>query len=86
MPPRLEALLTSGERRVLSVPGSTSSIGNVLGRLDDWIETEDGGWIQKRFIVEVRLRGSDDEEPRSRTDEYEELDDAAGELADQALR
>jgi hypothetical protein len=86
MPPRLEALLTSGERRVLSVPGSTSSIGNVLGRLDDWIETEDGGWIQKRFIVEVRLRGSDDDESRSSTDEYGQLDDAAGQHADQAVR
>jgi hypothetical protein len=84
MPPRLEALLTSGERRVLSVPGSTSSIGNVLGRLDDWIETEDGGWIQKRFIVEVRLRGSDDDESRGSTDEYGELDDAARQPADQA--
>jgi hypothetical protein len=51
----VEVLLVTGERRTVSLPGHTGSIGNVFARLDDWIKTEDGGWVQKRFIVEVRL-------------------------------
>jgi hypothetical protein len=45
--------LVNGERRSIALPDHTGSIANVLGRLDDWIKTEDGAWVQKSFIVEV---------------------------------
>ena len=52
--PRLELVLVNGERRSLTVSGHTGSIGHALARFDDWIQTDDGGWVQKSFIVEVR--------------------------------
>ena len=52
--PRLELILVNGERRSLTLAGHTGSIGNALARFDDWIQTDDGGWVQKSFIVEVR--------------------------------
>ena len=76
-------VLVNGERRHVALPGHTGSIANVLARLDDWIETEDGGWVQKSFIVEVRARGeagTSEESP----EEFQRLTDAAGTLADQA--
>lgn len=51
---RLELILVNGERRSLSLPAHTGSLGNVFDRLDDWIQTDDGSWVQKRFVVEVR--------------------------------
>jgi hypothetical protein len=51
---RFELLLVNGERRSVTLPGHTGSVGNVFARLDDWIETEDGGWVQKSFVVEAR--------------------------------
>ena len=57
---RVELSLVNGERRTLVLPGHTGSIANVLDRLDDWIETEDGGWVQKSFIVEVRATDRDE--------------------------
>jgi len=48
------AVLLNGERRRLVLPSHTGTVANALGRLDEWIMTEDGGWVQKRFIVEVR--------------------------------
>ncbi|HYY77025.1 MAG TPA: hypothetical protein VE644_11970 [Gaiellaceae bacterium] len=51
---RLELILVNGERRSLTLPAHTGSLGNVFDRLDDWIETDDGSWVQKRFVVEVR--------------------------------
>lgn len=51
---RVELLLLNGERRTLDLPGGSGTIANALARLDDWIETSDGGWVQKSFIVEVR--------------------------------
>ena len=51
---RAELLLANGERRAIALADHTGSVANALGRLDDWIKTEDGGWVQKSFIVEVR--------------------------------
>lgn len=50
----VELVLINGERRRFEIPGHTDSIGQVLDRLDDWVKTQDGGWVQKRYIVEVR--------------------------------
>jgi hypothetical protein len=52
-----ELVLTSGERRPVTLPAHTDSIGNVLARLDEWIKTDDGGWVQKSFVLEVRPTG-----------------------------
>jgi hypothetical protein len=51
---RVELLLLNGERRALDLPGGSGTVANALSRLDDWIQTSDGGWVQKSFIVEVR--------------------------------
>jgi hypothetical protein len=51
----LMLVLTNGERRIITLPGHTGSVANALGRLDDWIETRDGNWVQKSFVVEVHL-------------------------------
>ncbi|MGH3093187.1 MAG: hypothetical protein ACRDOG_12800 [Gaiellaceae bacterium] len=51
---RLELILVNGERRSLTLPAHTGSLGNVFDRLDDWIQTDDGSWVQKSFVVEVR--------------------------------
>jgi hypothetical protein len=52
--PKLELVLVNGERRSFTLPGHSGSIGNALARFDDWIQMDDGGWVQKSFIVEVR--------------------------------
>jgi hypothetical protein len=59
--PRLELVLVNGEHRSLTLPEHTGSIGNALARFDDWIQTDDGGWVQKSFIVEVRAGQPDPE-------------------------
>lgn len=51
---RLELILVNGEHRSLTLPAHTGSLGNVFDRLDDWIQTDDGSWVQKSFVVEVR--------------------------------
>jgi hypothetical protein len=51
---RAELVLVNGERPSISLREHSGSIGNALGRLDDWIQTEDGRWVQKSFVVEVR--------------------------------
>jgi hypothetical protein len=51
---RAELVLVNGERLSIALAEHSGSIGNALGRLDDWIQTEDGAWVQKSFIVEVR--------------------------------
>jgi hypothetical protein len=51
----VEFVLINGERLRFTVPGHTGTIGSALDRLDDWIETSDGVWVQKQFIVEVRI-------------------------------
>ncbi len=80
----VEAVLVNGERRTIALPGYTDSIVNVLDRLDDWIETGDGGWVQKRFIVEVRPLTRDLEVAAGSREELQQLSEAAGTLADQA--
>jgi hypothetical protein len=52
-----ELVLSNGERRPVTLPAHTGSIGNVLARLDEWIKTDDGGWVQKSFVLEVRPIG-----------------------------
>ena len=80
----VEVVLVNGERRKISLPGHAGSTANVLSRLDDWIKTEDGGWVQKRFIVEVRAAEEAGEAPAGSTEELERLTEAAGSLVDQA--
>ena len=79
----VEVVLVNGERRTIVLPGHTGSVTNVLARLDDWIATEDGGWVQKWFIVEVRAVDRKANVPRGSSEEFERLTDAAGTLADQ---
>ena len=80
----LDVVLVTGERRKIRLQGHSGSVANALARLDDWIETEDGGWIQKSFIVEVRTAGQDSRVPSGSDEEFERLGEAAGALADQA--
>lgn len=42
---RAELILVNGERRSMALPDHTGSIANALGRLDNWIKTEDGAWV-----------------------------------------
>jgi hypothetical protein len=79
---RAHLILVNGEQRSIALPDHTGSIANALGRLDDWIETEDGAWVQKTFIVEVRA--ADRDSANGSWEELERLSDAAGSLADQA--
>jgi hypothetical protein len=84
----VDLVLLNGERRKFVVPGHTGSMASVLDRLDEWVETKGGGWVQKRFIVEVRpATGGDDEtevEQGGREEELRQPTDAASSLADQA--
>jgi hypothetical protein len=80
----VEVVLVNGERRIIPLPRYTGSMANALARLDDWIKTEDGGWVQKRFIVEVRALEQERNVPGGSVEEFERLGDAAGRLADQA--
>jgi len=50
----LELVLASGQRRRLRLRSHTDSIANALDRLEPWVETADGGWVQKSHIVEIR--------------------------------
>jgi hypothetical protein len=76
----LELVLVGGERRRLDLPSHSGELANALDRLDNWIETADGGWVQKQHIVEVRLVDQDDAQTGS-TEELSDLDAAAGRLA-----
>jgi hypothetical protein len=78
----VELALVTGERHVVSLPSHTGSLAAALDRLHDWIETDDGTWIQKRFVVAARV--TTNEEGRGSDTELHRLDAAAGELADQA--
>lgn len=73
---RVELVLVNGTVRALDLPAGTSSIANALARLDEWIETVDGGWVQKSHVVEVR--DAEDAETAGTTVEYEALNAAAG--------
>lgn len=80
---RVELILLNGERRTFDLPSASGTVANALDRLDDWIRTSDGGWVQKSFIVEVRVGPGEDDRPTGGSEgEYEALDAAAGELAD----
>ncbi len=77
---RVELVLLNGATRALDLPVGTSSMVNALSRLDDWVETSDGGWVQKRHIVEVRLAGGREE--AGTAVEYEALDAAASAIVE----
>ncbi len=79
----VEVVLVGGERRTVSLPGHTGSLANALARLDDWIPTDDGSWVQKSFIVEVRGAELEGDAPRGSAVEFERLSDAAKTLTDQ---
>ena len=78
---RVELVLVNGAVRAFDLPAGTSSIANALSRLDDWIETADGGWVQKSHVVEVRT--TDAAATAGAELEYEALDAAAGTIAGQ---
>jgi hypothetical protein len=59
---QLVAVLVNGERRRLELPAYTGTVANAIDRLDDWIATADGGWVNKQHIVEVRPLLPGDEE------------------------
>ena len=80
----LQLVLVNGESRKIRLPGHSGSVANALARLDDWIQTDDGGWVQKRFIVEVRASEQEPGVPTGSDEEFERLDDAAGSLLEQA--
>ena len=80
----LDLILVNGGRRALELPSGSGTVANALARLDDWIETSDGGWVQKSFIVEVRVRG--EEQAAGTEAEYAAIDAAAGELAQRTSR
>lgn len=52
---RLTLRLLNGDAFHVALGTRTGSIGNALDRLEDWIETEEGSWIQKRWIVEAAV-------------------------------
>ena len=80
----LELVLINGERRKVAMPSHTGVLANALDRLDTWIETDDGGWVQKSHVVEVRVLDEQRGVPRGSREEFSDLADAAGQLADQA--
>ena len=55
---RLTLTLSTGDVRHVRLGTHTGSIGNALDRLEDWIETEEGPWIHKRWIVEAAVATS----------------------------
>ena len=52
----------NGERRRVELPAHTGTVANALDRLDEWIATLDGGWVNKNHIVEVRPASPEEEE------------------------
>jgi hypothetical protein len=80
---RLEVVLVTGERRTLALPSHSGSVANALERLEPWIRTTDGGWVQKRFIVEVRTLDPATS-ARANDEESRPLRRAVDALADQA--
>jgi hypothetical protein len=80
----LELALVTGERKALTLPSHTGSVGAALDRLHDWIETDDGSWVQKRFVVEVRIRSGpiDGSTRKGSTGELSALEDAVDEMLD----
>jgi hypothetical protein len=79
-----EVVLVNGEHRTVALPSHTGLVANALDRLEPWIETTDGGWVQKSFVVEVRDLGERTDGPRGSEEEFGQLSEAAGKLADQA--
>jgi hypothetical protein len=75
-----QIVLVTGEQRLVTLPSHTGSVANVLDRLDAWIETTDGGWVQKRHVVEVRVVERSEPDTES-AEELRQLDTAASHLA-----
>jgi hypothetical protein len=78
----LELMLVTGELKALTMPSHTGSVGAALDRLHDWIETDDGTWVQKRFVVEVHIRSkpAGTSAARASTGELSALEDAVDEM------
>jgi hypothetical protein len=77
----VDVVLLGGERRRVWLPSRSGEIAAALDRLDEWVKTLDGGWVQKRHILEARL--VEPESPGT-DEEMQALDGAAGRLADQS--
>jgi hypothetical protein len=61
-------VLVNGERRRLELPARSGTVGNALDRLDHWIATIDGGWVNKQHVVEVwPVLLEDEHQPGNRT-------------------
>jgi hypothetical protein len=82
----LELVLVSGGRRSVRLPSHTGSVTTQLDRLGDWIETADGGWVQKCHIVEIRVGDSGGEHQEGSAEELRQLDTAAGQLAQAGIK
>jgi hypothetical protein len=80
LPTRLEVVLVSGERRIVEIPVHAGSIATALDRLEDWIRTVDGTWLQKHHVVEARPVAGE----TLAESETTRLTWAAGELTDSA--
>ena len=78
MPDTFTATLVTGDARRIDLATRTGTVGHALDRLEPWIPTADGGWIQTRHIVELRPVASSDP-PGERV--FDELRAAAGTLA-----
>jgi hypothetical protein len=74
-----ELVLVNGESRRLLLPSHSGEVASALDRLETWIKTADGGWVQKSHVVEARIV----EVRPEATEELTDLDAAAGQLADQ---
>ena len=52
---RLDCQLITGEVRRVHLGTHTGTLGNALDRLEDWVEADDGSWLQKRYIVRASV-------------------------------
>ena len=50
-----ELVLATGERRRLLLPSHSGEVASALDRLETWIKTTDGSWVQKSHVVEARI-------------------------------
>jgi hypothetical protein len=51
----LHLTLVNGERRTLTLRSHTGSVAVALARLDDWIPSDEGSWVHKRYVVEAEV-------------------------------
>lgn len=82
----VELVLINGERRRFVVKSHSGSIASALDRLDEWVQTADGGWVQKTHVVEVRpvMNRARVVAEQGTAEELDQLTEAAGALAQAA--